>query len=86
VCHKVQYDSWAKTAHATKTPLLDCESCHGPGSEYKTLAIMKDPVKARAAGLVIPEKAFCTESCHHPKWTDDMLERSHARKAAAVRG
>jgi len=86
VCHRLQYDSWAATAHAARTPPLDCESCHGPGSEYKTISIMKDVEKARAAGLVIPEKSFCTENCHANKWKDGMLERAHAHKVKAVQG
>jgi hypothetical protein len=86
LCHRLQYDSWAATAHAARTPPLDCESCHGPGSEYKTISIMKDAEKARAAGLVIPEKSFCTENCHANKWKDDMLERAHAHKVKTVEG
>jgi len=80
LCHKVQFTSWAKTAHATRTPPLDCESCHGAGSEYKTLAIMKDAKKARSAGMVIPVRAFCAK-CHTTGWTDDLLKKSHAHKA-----
>ncbi len=79
LCHKVQYTSWAKTAHGNRTPPLDCESCHGPGSEYKSLAVMKDSKKARAAGLVIPARAFCSQ-CHRAGWSDDLLKRAHAHK------
>jgi len=82
LCHKVQFDSWAKTKHAARTPPLDCESCHGPGSEYKTLAIMKDSKKSLAAGLVSPARSFCTK-CHTGPWSDDLLKRSHAHKAGA---
>jgi hypothetical protein len=39
ICHKVQFASWVETAHAKRTPPLDRESCHGPGSEYKSLAV-----------------------------------------------
>jgi hypothetical protein len=31
---------------------VQCESCHGPGSDYKVLGIMKDHAKAVAAGLI----------------------------------
>lgn len=80
VCHKVQFASWAETAHAKRTPPLDCENCHGPGSEYKTLAIMKDREKAMAAGLVIPTATFC-KTCHARDWKDDMLRKAHAHKS-----
>lgn len=82
LCHKVQFTSWAATAHAARTPPLDCESCHGAGSEYKTLAIMKDAKKARAAGLVIPVRSFCAQ-CHSTAWSDDLLKKAHAHKAGA---
>lgn len=45
---------------------VSCESCHGPGSEYKTMAIMKDPVKAKAAGLIEPTEKVCL-GCHNEK-------------------
>ena len=82
VCHKIQFASWAETAHARRTPPLDCESCHGPGSEYKALPVMKDPEKAKAAGLVMPTAAFCA-NCHSRDWKDDMLRKAHAHKAVA---
>ena len=80
VCHKIQFASWAETAHARRTPPLDCESCHGPGSEYKPLAIMKDREKAKAAGLVIPTATFC-KTCHARDWKDDLLKKAHAHKS-----
>lgn len=43
---------------------VGCESCHGPGSDYKTLNVMKDREAAVAAGLVIPNEKTCTE-CHN---------------------
>lgn len=30
---------------------VQCENCHGAGSDYKTMAVMKDHAKAVAAGL-----------------------------------
>lgn len=81
-CHRVQFTSWAETAHAQRTPPLDCEACHGPGSEYKTMAIMKEPVQARSAGLVMPGKEFCA-TCHKGAWSDDLLRQVHAHKPAS---
>lgn len=49
-----------------KTQGVQCETCHGPGSEYKKLSIMKDRQKAVENGLIIHNNAesFCT-SCHN---------------------
>ena len=80
MCHKLQFTSWSATAHAKRTPPLECENCHGAGSEYKAISVMKDPEKAKAAGLVIPGREFCG-TCHQGEVSDEMLERVHAHKA-----
>lgn len=81
MCHKVQYESWAKSKHATATPKVDCETCHGPGSDYKAMSTMKDPAKAKAAGLIAkPDKASCTAKCHKTGFKDDMLGKVHDKK------
>ena len=81
LCHKVQHASWASSAHARRSPPLDCEGCHGPGSEYKAPAVMKDPAKAKAAGLVEPDAAFCAR-CHRGKIDPALFRNVHAHKAA----
>jgi hypothetical protein len=43
---------------------VSCESCHGPGSMYKSPAIMKNQAMAVKNGLVIPTQATC-EKCHN---------------------
>lgn len=78
-CHDVQFTSWAEGPHAARKPPLDCEGCHGPGSEYKPKAIMKDPEKARAAGLVVPDKTFCGK-CHKRGVNDDLMKKVHAHE------
>ena len=79
MCHKIQYESWAASKHAAQNPQVDCETCHGPGSEYKAMATMKDPAKAKAAGLVMPTKDACAK-CH--KTMDDAtFAKVHAHKA-----
>ena len=45
---------------------IQCEACHGPGSDYKTNSIMKDREKAIANGLLIPDEKTCLK-CHNDK-------------------
>jgi len=51
------------TGNSADLPGVQCESCHGAGSEYKSMKIMKDQEAAIAAGLVLPDEALC-KSCH----------------------
>ncbi len=45
---------------------VQCETCHGPGSAYKDMKIMKDKVLAIKNGLILPDKLeeFCV-TCHN---------------------
>jgi hypothetical protein len=62
------------TAFGVKKPLIEktctyeegvgCEECHGPGSEYRKLSVMKNHDKAVGAGLVEQNEAVCTR-CHN---------------------
>lgn len=75
------------TCHATnedeKLPGVQCESCHGPGSDYKAMSIMKDRQKAIANGLIIPDQGTCN-TCHdgkdHHKKVTFNREVVHAHK------
>jgi hypothetical protein len=54
------------SCHATSgraLPAVQCEACHGPGSDYLPAEIMIDPEKAAMAGLVRPSIVIC-ERCH----------------------
>jgi len=53
-------------ANASDFEGVGCESCHGPGSAYKSLSIMKDQKKAIENGLIIPTEAVC-KKCHNEK-------------------
>jgi hypothetical protein len=44
---------------------VGCESCHGPGSDYKAKKVMTDPEAARTAGLVMIETADGCTQCHN---------------------
>lgn len=43
---------------------VTCEGCHGPGSAYKSLPIMRDPEKAKANGLIVADDKLC-KTCHN---------------------
>ncbi len=42
---------------------VQCEACHGPGSDYKSLTVMKNKDEAMKKGLIIPTEKNCLE-CH----------------------
>ncbi len=64
-CHST-YMSVAEGVRGTLTKEegISCESCHGPGSAYKVIGIMKDKAKAKAAGLIMPDEKLCRK-CHN---------------------
>ena len=71
VCHSTRDFLGAKVALDPKTKFtpaegVGCEACHGAGSEYKTMSIMKDRAKSVPAGLLIPSKDTCL-ACHNEK-------------------
>ena len=42
---------------------VQCEACHGPGSDYGKMSIMKDREASIANGLIIPSQEVCNH-CH----------------------
>lgn len=49
---------------------VGCEACHGPGSDYKAMQVMKDidagKIKGETVGLVKPDEKACVK-CHNPE-------------------
>ncbi len=43
---------------------VSCESCHGPGSLYKSAAIMKNEKLALSKGMILPTEEVC-RTCHN---------------------
>ena len=82
MCHKVEYTSWLASKHGTAAKKTECEACHGNGADYSKLAVMKDPVKAKEAGLIAkPTMASCTATCHKAaEIKPDMLAKVHDHK------
>jgi hypothetical protein len=67
-CHASGYDA-DKSLIGEKFDLNDgvqCETCHGPGSNYKSQKVMKDSSLAVKNGLIVHEniESFCT-GCHN---------------------
>ena len=59
-----------QNCHATGTTAsgelltnVQCEACHGPGSGYSKMNIMKDQKLALQNGLILPDSATCVR-CH----------------------
>jgi Cytochrome c554 and c-prime len=58
-CHAIAGDAKADVKDG-----VQCESCHGPGSDYKSLTVMKDQDKSVAAGLrLYKDKAAIEKQC-----------------------
>ncbi len=74
-CHVTAYE--APVEAKAKTYSMDdgvqCEECHGPGSDYKSMKVMKDREAAMAAGLIIPDEQICLK-CHIPEGNDFYVE------------
>jgi len=71
VCHVTAHGVSAEQKEATLTleEGVSCEACHGPGSEYKSIKIMKDiytgVAKGADVGLIEPNEKVCV-TCHNP--------------------
>lgn len=75
-CHATGFGEeggFAPDCETTETMAgIQCEACHGPGSDYKKMKIMKDPEAAKAAGLKMPAPEHCT-TCHNNSHHADMI-------------
>lgn len=69
-CHVTGYGQptgyGAEEVDNTKFAFVSCESCHGPGSGYRKMSIMKDREQAVENGLIIPDETTCV-TCHNEK-------------------
>ncbi len=63
-CHAPLYEKAAEL----KAEGVTCEVCHGPGSEYKKLSIMKDQALSKQNGLIVYESPEAVKkqclTCH----------------------
>ncbi len=64
-CHSTYYEVPANLRAGIKpSEGVSCESCHGPGSAYKSYGVMKNRKKAIEKGLLIPNEKTCIK-CHN---------------------
>lgn len=60
---------------------VSCESCHGPGADYKKKSIMENRDEAIANGMVADAKTRCV-LCHNdtsPTWTSFDLDQAYEK-------
>jgi YVTN family beta-propeller protein len=67
-CHATaaQAESWEKEDAFVLADGVQCEMCHGPGSEYMAAETMTDRNKAMMAGLKMADERTCM-MCHNVK-------------------
>lgn len=70
-CHAPQHDAKNLEKSFVLKDGVQCETCHGAGSAYKTIPIMKDRAKSIAAGMTEFKDAAAIEAkcktCHNEK-------------------
>jgi len=69
-CHSTYHSAdEGLMATITEKEGVSCESCHGPGSKYKSMTIMKSHEKSLENGLIVPSKEVCIV-CHKKEGND----------------
>jgi YVTN family beta-propeller protein len=73
-CHATaaEEEDWQRAEGFHLEDGLQCEACHGPGSEYAPEDVMKDRMKAMMHGLKMPKKDDCL-MCHRAKGSHDAV-------------
>lgn len=83
-CHSTAYNC----TEEVQTDVIEvevgvvCESCHGPGQNYRKKSVMQDKEKACAAGLIKPATKSCAR-CHNetsPTWKADRYTKADGTK------
>src|SRR4030042_684451 len=59
-------EAWEKDETFFTEDGVQCEKCHGPGSEYMDAAVMSNREEAEKAGLMMPAVSDCM-GCHQVK-------------------
>ena len=84
-CHATAYNFTETLAGMEKIAVEDgvtCESCHGPGKNYKAKEVMKNRDECVTKGMVYPATKSCTK-CHNdksPTWKPDRYTAKDGTK------
>jgi Zn-finger protein len=75
-CHSTAYffTEERQTEEITLENGVSCQSCHGPGADYKKKSIMESLEQSIANGMVHPAKEKSCTLCHNdtsPTWNPD---------------
>jgi YVTN family beta-propeller protein len=75
-CHATASESetWERDPTFVLEDGVQCEKCHGPGSEYMAEEVMRDREAAIAAGLRYPSVREC-ELCHYVKGSHAAIHK-----------
>ena len=83
-CHSTAYN-FTETKQVDAIAVeegVSCESCHGPGKNYKAKETMKSREKSVAGGMVYPATKSC-ERCHNekaPTWNPEKYTTKDGKK------
>ena len=83
-CHSTAYyfGEELKSEAVAVADGVSCESCHGPGEDYKKKSVMEDRAAAIAAGMVADGKTRCV-LCHNdtsPTWNPERYTLADGTK------
>ncbi len=82
-CHSTMGHIDSKLAAGLKSSEgVSCESCHGPGSSYKSSSVMKNQEAALAKGMTLPTEEVC-KTCHNEE-SPTYKPFNYTEKAAAI--
>lgn len=84
-CHSTAYN-FTETVQTEEIPVeegVSCESCHGPGKNYKKKETMKDRKLAIENGMIHPALEKSCTKCHNdtsPTWKADRYTKADGTK------
>jgi hypothetical protein len=83
-CHSTAYN-WTEAVATDQVAVEDgvtCQSCHGPGADYKSKSVMEDREKCIENGMIYPATKSC-KLCHNdtsPTWKNDRYTLASGEK------